>query len=181
MTSKAAQVNESLSLYHSSLSRLRCGAVLATQGLITQVPRLWLDNLDISLVPAGDMARLFKCVSDSVTVTNVNGDLAPVLSNAQCRDLGIVSMSLSTTDTKCLVDAMVRGVREVWLDDVSLDMETLAQYDGQGECREVRFRADTLERYRAQVDVWAGYMGWAVSGNRYCYLIRALPDKKEDN
>ena len=73
------------------------------------------------------------------------------------------------------------GVREVWLDDVSLDMETLAQYDGQGECRELRFRADTLERYRAQVDVWAANMGWAVSGNHYCYLIRALPDKKEDN
>ena len=175
MTSKAAQVAESLSQNYSSLSRLRCGAVLASQGFITQVPMLWLDDLDISLVPAGDLSKLVKCVSDSVTITNVCGDLAPVLSNVQCRDLGIVSQSLNASDTKCLVDAMVRRVQEVWLDDVSLDMETLAQYDGQGVCRELRFRADTLERYRGQVDLWAANMGWAVSGNNYCYLTIALP------
>ena len=116
-------------------------------------------------MPAGDMARLVKCVSDSATITNVNGDLAPVLSNAQCRDLGIGSMNLSATDTKCLVDAMVRGVREVWLDDVSLDMETLAQYDGKGKCESVPLWDDTRERYGARVDSWAGEMGWDVSGD----------------
>ena len=68
MTSKAAQVAESLSQYYSSLSRLRCGAVLASQGFITQVPMLWLDDLDISLVPAGDLSKLVKCVSDSVGI-----------------------------------------------------------------------------------------------------------------
>ena len=50
-------------------------------------------------MPAGDLSKLVKCVSDSVTITNVCGDLAPVLSNVQCRDLGIVSQSLNASDT----------------------------------------------------------------------------------
>ena len=57
-------------------------------------------------------------------------------------------------------------VKEVWLRaGVSLDMETLAQYDGKGKCESVPLWDDTRERYGAQVDSWAGDMGWDVSGD----------------
>ena len=49
---------------------------------------------------------------------------------------------------------MARGVnvvRMTW--GVTLDMETLAQYDGKGECRSVR-------RYGDQVKAWARRMKW---------------------
>ena len=71
VTSKANQVAKYLSsvnplLRGSSLPQLRCAAALATHGYITQVNQLLLLDLDISLVPAEDMANLVKCVSDRV-------------------------------------------------------------------------------------------------------------------
>ena len=48
---------------------------------------------------------------------------------------------------------------------MSLDMETLAQYDGKGKCESVPLWDDTRERYGARVDSWAGDMGWDVSGD----------------
>ena len=71
----------------------------------------------------------------------------------------------STEDTRQLVEAMVRGVGEVWLgggrDSVmGVDMEALARYDGRGRCSEVRLRAATRRRYEAEVVAWAGSMGW---------------------
>ena len=54
-------------------------------------------------------------------------------------------------------------MKEVWLRaGVSLDMETLAQYDGKGECEEVWMFEDTGERYRQPVKVWARNMGWEI-------------------
>ena len=41
-------------------------------------------------------------------------------------------------------------------------MDTLAQYNGLGKCEEVRFWSDTTERYRDQLKVWAGNMGWQI-------------------
>ena len=45
---------------------------------------------------------------------------------------------------------------------VTLDMETLAQYDGKGECRSVRMYDDTRRRYGDQVKAWARRMKWRV-------------------
>ena len=45
------------------------------------------------------------------------------------------TMELSSADTRQLEAAMVAGVRMVRLgEDLGLDMETLAQYDGRGQC-----------------------------------------------
>ena len=70
-----------------SLSELQCGAALATLGHITQVENLRLYKLDTSLVPASDLSSLVKCVTNLFGINNVTGDLAPVLSNLQCRML----------------------------------------------------------------------------------------------
>ena len=47
---------------------------------------------------------------------------------------------------------------------LSLDMEKLQEYDGQGECELVQLigHAMTMERYRDHFMVWAGNIGWAV-------------------
>ena len=65
---KASQVAEDLERGPSlSLSVVQCGAALASQGYIPLLERLWLYNLDISLVPASDLSSLVKCI-DTVRV-----------------------------------------------------------------------------------------------------------------
>ena len=162
LTCKAAQVMRQY-LYHPSLPLLQSAATLATKGYITQVASLHFDNLDTSLVPAEDMASLVKCVSDYVAITRVHGDLTPVLSNVKCRELKIIDRSLSTNDTQNLLTAMDTRVEVVELGaEGTLDMETLAQYDGKGECEEVWMFEDTGDWYRQPVKVWALNMGWEI-------------------
>ena len=128
VTSKAAQVVKYLSsvnplLRGSSLPQLLCAAALATHGYITEVKQLLLCDLDISLVPAEDMANLVKCVSDRVHMNYVSGDLSPVLNNIKCRELEIGNSRLSTADTQHLVNAM-EEVKVTYLHGrLSLDME----------------------------------------------------------
>ena len=127
MTSKAAQVAKYLNfnplLRGSFLPQLRCAAALATHGYITEVKQLLLCDLDISLVPAEDMANLVKCVSDRVHMNYVSGDLSPVLNNIKCRELEIGNRRLSTADTQHLVNAM-EEVKVTYLHGrLSLDME----------------------------------------------------------
>ena len=84
-----------------------------------------------------------------------------MLSSFQCRGITISNTSLSTADTQQLVAAMDTRVKWVTLcGSVTLDMETLAQYDGEGECDKVTLWMDTTERYRDQVKAWAENMGW---------------------
>ena len=173
---KASQVAKDLERGPSvSLYKLQCGASLATLGHITQVKGLRLCYLDTSLVPAEDLSRLVKCVTDVVAIARVTGSLAPVLSSVQCRGLLISNTRLTTADTQQLVAAMVTRVKEVSLggagrswwsgkldEGVTLDMDTLAQYDGKGECDTVIFKGNTSRRYRRQVKAWAGNIGWRV-------------------
>ena len=172
LTCKAAQVMRQY-LYHPSLPLLQSAATLATRGYITQVASLHFDNLDTSLVPAEDMASLVKCVSDYVAITRVHGDLTPVLSNVKCRELKIIDRSLSTNDTQNLLAAMDTRVEVVELGaEVTLDMETLAQYDGKGECEEVWLSGDTRGRYRSQVKAWAKNIGWQTEESSYNIKIK---------
>ena len=169
---KASQVAEDLGRGPSvSLSVVQCGAALASQGYITQLKSLELYDLDISSVSAEDLRSLVKC-SDLVSIGSVTGDLSFVLSNVQCRRINIANTSLTTADTQQLVAAMVTRVKWVELggagrswwsgkldEGVTLDMDTLAQYAGEGKCVEVTMRG---MRYRNQLKVWAGNMGWQI-------------------
>ena len=165
VSDKASQVAEGLEYLGRgpSLSQLQCGAALATLGHITHVKEMRLMDLDTSLVPASDLSSLVKC-SDGVIIVRVTGDLSTVLSSVQCRRIIIANMRLSTADTQQLVAAMDTRVKSVVLysSGVTLDMDTLAQYDGMGECGEVKLFRDTKERYRDQVKAWADNMGWQV-------------------
>jgi len=173
LTNMADKIAKALD--YPSLAEVQCGAALATLGYITQLERLWLYDLDISLVPAEDLRSLVTC-SAWVTIYRVTGDLSTVLSNVQSRMLDIVNTRLSTADTQQLVAAMETSVMSVVLDSsVTLDMETLAQYDGTGECEEVIMMWDTRKRYRSQVKVWAENMGWRVEEDGLWNSTRLIP------
>ena len=48
-----------------------------------------------------------------------------------------------------IVQAMLSGVERVVLfGEETLDMEAMAEYSGQGVCREVELRGDAVARYR---------------------------------
>ena len=72
-------------------------------------------------------------------------------------------MELCSADTRQLEAAMVAGVRMVRLgEDLGLDMETLAQYDGRGQCAYITLdgsKAGCKEHFMA----WADRMGWRKS------------------
>ena len=145
-----------------SLDVVKSGAALAQHGFITQVPELNLYNLDISAVPAEDMASLVKCVQVWVIIDNVTGPLGPILGNVKCDRLYIDNTMLGAGQTESLVAAMVTGLKGVGLwGGATLDMETLGQYDGTGECGRVELHGtDNVEKYGEEVKEWAQRIGW---------------------
>ena len=68
-------------------------AFLAKQGYLTEVK--WMNlisrgdkrkkDMNINLVPAGDLAKLSSCVSDGVVLNVVYGDLSIVFRNLKCQ------------------------------------------------------------------------------------------------
>ena len=147
-------------------SQLSCAAALASHGHLTRVEKLTLKNMDISSVEPGDLRTLVKCVTEEVSVDNVTGDLSPVLHSSRCRALSLYNRTLTATETQTLAVAMVSGVKEVRLGkNVTLGMETLTQYNGKGECEEVKLFDNTKEIYQDQVKVWAGDMDWEIEND----------------
>ena len=162
LAAKAAKLGGNGSMIiNPSLSRVAAAAALATHGYITHVGNLGLRNLDLDSVSAGNLANL-QCVHGDVLISGVRSDLSPVLGTAKSFGLDIVYMDLSTAETQSLLAAMVSGVEEVELGrGVTLDMETLSQYDGKGNCGRVMVCGDTvMRRYRGQLKSWAKRIGW---------------------
>ena len=86
-------------------------------------------------MPTEDLAKLLECVTENVYIENLRGDVTSVFSNINCVVLAIDKMSLSPVDTQTLVGAMDSRVEEVNLyEGVTMDLETLTQYDGTGKC-----------------------------------------------
>ena len=161
-----------------SLAEVASAAALATHGYLTSnsvanrrnqrtgVKNLRLVNLDISNIPAEDMTNLVKCMSDFLLIDNVHGNLSHVLRNIKRGRLSIRNMKLTSEDTEHLRFAMVHGARSVSFgdhgSDVTLDMDTLAQYDGKGKCHEIVFCGSARSTYRDRVICWAGEVGWQI-------------------
>ena len=172
VTRKAAKIIKFLNGNVPSLSEVCCGAALARHGHLTHVKYLILKNLDISLVPAGDLSSLVRCVSNIVQIANVNGDLAPVLSSVHCEWLTVSNMALSSDDTQSLVAIMDRRVSKVFLyGDVRLDMRILAQYGGRGSCGHLMLGDGSRRRYGDQVKLWAGDMGWRIMSENDHHIV----------
>ena len=148
---------------------IMCGVSLAHHGLLVSLFRLSLHNVDLSPVPAHHLALLVSCVTSELRIENVSGcDLVNILSSVKCRDLYITRQNLGREETQALVQAMESGMEELRLNDVTLDIEALTEYSGEGECREVELWNDTATRYREQLRTWARSKDWKVSQDYDC-------------
>ena len=127
---------------------LRCAASLAHHGLLGSVYKLRLYYVDLSPVPAQHLASLFSCVTRELRIENVSGcDLVSLLSSLKCKWF-ISRQSLGREETRALVRAMETGLKALLLGcgEMTLDMEALAEYSGQGVCRVVELYYNTATR-----------------------------------
>ena len=159
---------------------MKCGASLAHHGLLSSVNRLSLYFIDLSPVPTQHLASLVSCVTNHLDIWNVSGcDLTSILTSAKCGFLYIYGQSLGSEETQALVQAMESGVEEVRLTNgVTLDIEALTEYSGQGVCRKVELFLDesyTADRYREGMRTWARNRNWrvAINGNILTFTIKS--------
>ena len=89
--------------------------------------------------------------------------LGSLLASVKCPVLVLRNMELSEENTRALVTAMRTRVQDVTLSDVTLDLELLAAYDGQGHCTQLELGDDTTVKYLARLRQWAGDRGWTVT------------------
>ena len=127
-------------------AELRCGASLASHGLLGFMEQMRLHDVDLSSVPANHMASLASSVTWSLFIVNVRGNLVSLLTSLKCKELYISRQSLGREETRALVQAMESRVEKVELgSEVTLDIDTLTEYTRQGVCRRVGL---LLARYR---------------------------------
>ena len=146
--------------------QFRCGASLAHYGFLGSVRKVTLVPLvDPSPVPAQHLTSLLSCVTDFVFLSKVSGyDLVSLFTSLKCQALQILRQSLGREETRALVQAMESSVEEVVLGwDLTLDMEALAEYSGQGVCRQVLLSSDSVSRYQEELKTWARSRNWRVA------------------
>ena len=174
---KAKTIGSKLDSYFTppSLSVVIAAASLSKHGYLTRVEDMELENINLASVPhaacLGDIQ-----VDDWVVIYKVQGDIGSIVGKIKCSRLNISNMQLSVGATQALVAGMAAGVEVVQLGyrgSVEVDMETLASYDGQGQCSEVmvRCRDQTGDRHRARVRRWAGWIRWEVTDDKSEYIV----------
>ena len=169
------------------MNDLMCSASLAHKGLLDSVRLMALRDLDLSSIPSKHLASLVSCVTSLLRIQNVTGcDLVSILSSLKCEHLFITRQRLGREETLALMQAMELGVEHViLLEEVTLDIEALTEYSGQGVCREVELYNDTADRYREEMRTWAMSINWSVSTDnpwefRVCHTSKIwVPDRKK--
>ena len=174
------ELSYELSYMGPELAILTTGASMAREGLITSLEMLRLLDIDITPIPADDLAALCSVVTDYVWIGNVTGDVSPVLNSLQGRAVMMFSMTLDDDATKALVNAMTQGVEMVYLRHcVSLDISIITQqYDGKGKCSRVYCWE---EGDWDNISLWAKSVGWAAAYDYrlgYRYVVR---NEKEES
>ena len=97
-------------------------ASLAHKGLLGPVKKIWRLCGDLSSVPAEHMASLISCLTGWVSKSVKSQQLHI------CRE-----QSLGSEDTEALVGAEDKShVEEVWLLNMTLDIEALTKFSGHG-------------------------------------------------
>ena len=145
-------------------------ASLAHLGLLGEVHRIRLKDVDLASVPEEHLAALVSCVTDRVNIRNVtNCPILSIINSVKCKWLGIVMQSLGTEETQALVRALESRVERVYLGNrVSMDMDALTQYGGHGKCWELKYH-DKFDRYSYELRKWAGGVNWAVNHESRSY------------
>ena len=144
-------------------NELAAAAALASRGYMPPVLDMTLglnERLNLDLIPPSDLGALASLATQRVRLLSVRGNPSPVLGGLNCHQL-TVDMSLSTSSTVALVEAMKRGVEDVTLyrpEDV--DMTELVRYGGDGRCRSVTLDGYISDECRLRAKQWASMMGW---------------------
>ena len=114
-------------------------ALLAQEEYLTSVEYMRIENMDISDIPSDQMDKLASIATERVIIDNMTpaSRVSSILASVQCTELLLRNMKLSEENTRALVTAMRDRVQTVVLYAVTLDIEELTQYDGQGRCREL--------------------------------------------
>ena len=124
-------------------------------------------HVDLGIVPTHHQASLVSSVR-ILRIENVSGcDLVTLLDSVNSEGLVINRQSLGREETQALVQAMESRLEIVMLQTgVTLDIETLAEYSGQGVCRKVDLWAasagDTVYGYIEELRNWARTRNWKV-------------------
>ena len=166
--SLAARMKEFIRI-SQRLPDIRIAASLAHHELLgsVNVKILSCHVMDLASVPAEHLTSLASCVTWAVDINNVsNCDIISFLNSVKSEVLRISRQRLSSEETMELVRAMETHVERVELGfwgDMSLDINILTQYSGQGKCWEVVCWDDTGTKYREEVRSWAEKINWKVT------------------
>ena len=159
------------------LPGITCAASLAHHRLLSSVWNMDLWNVDLTSVPAENLASLASSVTWCVYIRNVSGCvLVNILDSVNCKWLEIRHQSLGSEETQALVRAIESGVEELRLYGmVTLDIRGLMEYNGQGKCWEVACYTDTADRYKEQLRTWARSRNWEVTHDKnHCFVINRI-------
>ena len=144
---------------HSVELRSVTGAVAPLLSILT-CTQLWMKNMELN------QAATSSGVSDRVELRDVTGDVAPLLSSLTCIKLWIDNMELNQTATRGLVRGLQHGVKKLWLGyygAVTLDIQSLVEYDGRGRGDLVGCYGNTAATYRENIKTWAERINWDVT------------------
>ena len=144
---------------------IKRAALLAWEGHLTSVEYMEIRNKSITDIPQDQMKMLASIVTGIVSINNMThtDQLGSILASIKCPELSLWNMYLSDTETRAVITAMRDRVQTVYLHDITLDIEELTQYDGQGCCSELQVWDDTKRRYGGGLGRWAEDIGWTVS------------------
>ena len=159
-----------------SLHVTTCAASLANHGVFGPVKEMWLAHVDLTSVPDEHLASLVSTVTGILDISKISGcDLVTILDSINCKCLYINSQRLDIEETWALVRAMKTRVKKVRLyEGVTLDINALARYNGQGSCRELECISGLLNavRYKEELKTWAASRNWEVCyDDQYEFII----------
>ena len=160
----AAKMSEYEWLHTPSVSMLRLASQLAWGGHLTSLENMELLDMDISPISCDQIGKLASIVTDKVEIYLLTPitHLDMILENARCRRLELSCMTLTELQTRALVRAMQDRVGSVKMFGVTLDLETLCQYKGQGRCSYITVEADSRTLYGERIMNWMTQVGWSV-------------------
>ena len=163
MESLDERVRDKVNFGGDSLQVITSAASLAHHGLLCPVKRLWLEDVDLTSVPAEHMVALVSSVTNCVRIGNVSGcDLVTILDSVKSQVLNIYNRSLGSEETQALVQALETRVEEVMVGNMTLDIEALTEYNGQGKCLLVTCLTDVGMKYSEQLKTWAQRINWEI-------------------
>ena len=124
------------------LALITCAAALAHHGLLDNIDKVNLIEVDLSTVPTKHLVSLISNVTRLVIINGVSGcDLLTLLDTVKCEELLIFSQCLGREETKALMRAMESRLKELVLYKVETpDMEALVEYSKHVKCCLKKFK-----------------------------------------